>query len=329
MKISVIVPVYNVENYLQTCVDSIISSTYTDLEVILVDDGSTDTSGHICDEAAAHDQRVKVLHIDNGGVANARNLGVKQASGEFITFVDADDVISPAMLRLLLEAIELGDHCDFSMARAASFQDGSGPQLDMVMDAPLVTTVCSQEQYMGHLFRDNRFGYPVVWAKLFRRDFIDKVTFKDIAAEDIEWMTRLCVKMNQAVIVERRLYGYRVRPESITHDNDSVNATIVSRLNTYMTCLNDIPQELSMYRSWCLLYTYKMMLNTRHNARDTRFQQEVMSISSSIYDQTIDELKYSQLNWLVKACLQSFYHQPWLYAIIYSVYAKLYSLTHR
>lgn len=91
MLISVIVPVYNVENYLCKCVDSIINQTYNNLEIILVDDGSTDGSASICDEYVLKDSRVKVIHKENGGVSSARNIGIAEASGEYICFVDSDD----------------------------------------------------------------------------------------------------------------------------------------------------------------------------------------------------------------------------------------------
>ena len=92
--ISVIVPVYNVEKYLEACIDSILQQTYEKIEIILVDDGSTDSCGKICDEYASKDSRLKVLHKGNGGLSSARNAGIKVATGEWITFIDSDDYIS-------------------------------------------------------------------------------------------------------------------------------------------------------------------------------------------------------------------------------------------
>lgn len=110
--ISVIVPVYNVEKYLNRCIDSIINQTYTDLEIILVDDGSTDSSGSICDEYAQKDERIKVIHKENGGLSDARNTGVAAATGDYVSFIDSDDYIEPDMMELLITTI--GD-CDMSM----------------------------------------------------------------------------------------------------------------------------------------------------------------------------------------------------------------------
>ena len=102
MKISVIVPVYNTEKYLNKCLDSILAQTFTDFELLLIDDGSTDNSGKICDEYAAKDNRVKVFHKENGGVSRARNLGLDNASGEYLSFIDSDDYIRPEMYAELL-----------------------------------------------------------------------------------------------------------------------------------------------------------------------------------------------------------------------------------
>lgn len=106
MKLSIIVPVYNVEPYLRRCVDSILNQTFSDFELILVDDGSPDSCGAICDDYAARDRRIKVIHKANGGVSYARNEGLDIAQGEYIGFVDSDDYIHPKMYEILVGVIE-------------------------------------------------------------------------------------------------------------------------------------------------------------------------------------------------------------------------------
>ncbi len=101
-QISIIVPVYNIEKYFHRCVDSILSQTFTDFELLLINDGSNDNSGAICDEYAAKDARIRVFHKENGGVSSARNLGLDNAKGEWITFVDSDDYVKPDYLSNLL-----------------------------------------------------------------------------------------------------------------------------------------------------------------------------------------------------------------------------------
>ena len=103
--ISVIVPVYNIENYLERCVNSIREQTYNNLEILLVDDGSTDSSGALCDRFAEADERIRVFHKENGGSSSARNLGIAEAKGEYLGFVDSDDYISANMYELLVGAL--------------------------------------------------------------------------------------------------------------------------------------------------------------------------------------------------------------------------------
>jgi glycosyltransferase involved in cell wall biosynthesis len=112
-KVSIIVPVYNAEKYLQECVESVLGQTLSDIELILVDDGSTDSSPTLCDQYAAQDRRVKVIHKPNGRAASARNAGLRVASGEYVAFVDADDWISPDMYEKMLQTNADVTLCDY------------------------------------------------------------------------------------------------------------------------------------------------------------------------------------------------------------------------
>lgn len=124
--ISVVVPVYNVKPYLSECVYSILNQKYSNLELILVDDGSTDGSGTMCDELSETDKRIKVLHIENGGPSAARNAGVKAAKGDYISFVDSDDIVSEDYLKILYENAVAFD-ADVSMCRYVTFKNGEAP----------------------------------------------------------------------------------------------------------------------------------------------------------------------------------------------------------
>lgn len=125
-KISVIVPVYNVEKYLRRCIDSILAQTFTDFELLLIDDGSKDSSGEICDEYARNDERVRVFHKENGGVSSARNLGLDNAKGEWVSFVDADDIIYSNNLDILFEVARNNPTINFVIGNY--FYKTSNPQ---------------------------------------------------------------------------------------------------------------------------------------------------------------------------------------------------------
>ena len=122
-KISVIVPVYKVEPYLDRCVESIVNQTYRDLEIILVDDGSPDACPAMCDAWAARDERIRVIHTSNGGAARARNLGLMQARGDYIGFADSDDILHPEMYQKLLHALEETES-DIAECSYTVFQNG-------------------------------------------------------------------------------------------------------------------------------------------------------------------------------------------------------------
>lgn len=153
-KISVIVPVYNSENYLHHCIDSVLAQTFTKFELLLIDDGSKDCSGAICDEYAAKDSRVKVFHKENGGVSSAREIGVWHSSGEFVFFLDSDDAILP-------DAFE-------SMLTFAT--DG----IDMVVFDSCCNMVCTPIEYAKRLLC---FQDWVVWGKLYKRSLFDNCIF--------------------------------------------------------------------------------------------------------------------------------------------------------
>ena len=126
--ISIIVPVYNVEAYLAKCVDSILAQTYTNLEIILVNDGSSDGCGRICDEYAKQDKRIKVIHKQNGGLSDARNVAIDVATGEFITFIDSDDYVTDDYIMTLYSLIEKYE-CKVSIALYNTFVEGSKPKV--------------------------------------------------------------------------------------------------------------------------------------------------------------------------------------------------------
>ena len=141
-KISVIVPVYKVEAVLKKCLDSIITQTYENLEIILVDDGSPDISGKICDEYSKRDSRVKVIHKKNAGVAAARNSGLKVATGEYCTFVDSDDYVSPNIYQILLNSI-VSSKSDVAICNIEYFDDNNIP---IYKESPLKDEILTRNQ---------------------------------------------------------------------------------------------------------------------------------------------------------------------------------------
>ena len=162
--ISVIVPVYNVENYLDRCIASIVSQSYKELEIILVDDGSSDSSGSICDEWAKKDNRILVLHQNNAGVSSARNAALRIAKGDFIAFVDSDDYIDKNMYSLLLSSAD--NETDICVC---GFNTVSDNKITSVSDSSSKTlrSADAVREFIG-----NRAGGLIMGNKLFRRDLV-------------------------------------------------------------------------------------------------------------------------------------------------------------
>ena len=196
MTISIIIPVYNTEEYLPFCLDSILSQSFKDFEVLLVDDGSKDGSGALCDAYATKDSRVRVLHKENGGVSSARNLALEQAQGDWICFVDSDDRLVQDGLKVLAEGIS--DQVDLVMA---GYIEAVLP-LEVSVPLPGEWRVMSRNEAMVSMFNrpDARFeGY--VFAKLFRRNLILKANLGFDPAISIKEDTLFVVHFRMSTVV--------------------------------------------------------------------------------------------------------------------------------
>lgn len=218
--ISVIVPVYKVEKYLRDCVDSILSQTYTDFELILVDDGSPDICGEICDEYAAQDPRVRVIHQENQGLSGARNAGIDAARGDYLTFIDSDDMVSPEYISVLLQALEDAD-ADLSVCRTFGFIDGEDPKAERKEITSQIVVSGTDACIMLY---DGRAEIPVnAWGKLFRTAVIGELRFPlGRLHEDQAFTPLVCYRAKKVSSVDADLYYYRGRDDSITRDRFTV-----------------------------------------------------------------------------------------------------------
>lgn len=240
--ISIIIPVYNVENYLERAVNSVINQTYTNLEIILIDDGSKDNSGLICEEVAKRDKRIKVMHQENSGLSVARNVGIKNATGKYIGFVDSDDLISNKMYEVLYSAI-IDNNSKISMCNYIPFYKDS-PQFDEFYKCE----VMSSDEALKELMIDKKVR-NFACNKLFDIELFSNIEFPaGKRFEDIGTTFKLFLKVENLVYVDMRLYGYFVRADSIT-GNYNTNATLdfIEMINyRYDYLMKDRP-DLSVY----------------------------------------------------------------------------------
>lgn len=222
MKISVIIPVYNVEKYLHECVDSVLAQSYQNFEIILVDDGSSDCSPAICDAYAEKDHRILVIHKENGGQSDARNCGIGHASGDYLVFMDSDDFWDDqeALERLVQRAKKSGaDVINYSYKKYYETSGQKVPQFDQVPPMDLKLTKKSEQKE----FLCSNFLYIASPCnKMIRRNIFKKGMMfeKGKSSEDIEWCARLLCVADSMDFVCENFYCYRQREGSITHTID-------------------------------------------------------------------------------------------------------------
>ncbi len=209
--ISVIIPVYRVEEYLRRCVDSVLAQTYRETEIILVDDGSPDGCPAICDSYAARDRRVCVIHQENQGLSGARNSGIEKAEGQYLAFVDSDDYLDPEFLEELYRACKETDSdmsvCPWEYVRGEAIsKKGSGK-----------TEVYTGRQMMEKLCEPDGACFVVAWNKLYRRELFEGIRYPVGRIHEDEATTyKIYDRITRAAYVDRPLYGYFVTPSSIT-----------------------------------------------------------------------------------------------------------------
>lgn len=211
--VSVIIPVYNVESYLKECLNSVLAQTYTDLQIIVVDDGSTDESGMICDGFAAKDSRIQVVHQENLGLSSARNRGIELATGEYISFVDSDDYLLPEYIETLYKLC-----CDYNADMAAgSYYTLKNGRLTKAASR----TAAEPELYTGSQKMDaylrKKTVFTAAWGKLYAAGLLREIRFPPGKLFEDVYTTYLFVHAAARIILTQTpLYIYRTRPESIT-----------------------------------------------------------------------------------------------------------------
>lgn len=225
--ISVIVPVYNVAEYLPECVDSIISQTYTNLEIILVDDGSTDDCPRICDAYASKDSRIRVIHKENGGLSDARNAGLDICTGEWIGFVDSDDFIAPNMYQQLYKAA-VSQNADIAVCQSVRYENGNFINSNKDKKKEVLH---SKSEMINCMFCGG--GQTIsVCLKLYKADVFVDIRFpKGLTNEDAFIILDVLDKSSCMAIIPEALYFYRIRSASITNAkkwNENIFDTVLA-----------------------------------------------------------------------------------------------------
>ncbi|MGK8865806.1 glycosyltransferase family 2 protein [Streptococcus oralis] len=310
-KISVIVPVYNVEAYLERCVESILQQTYTHFELILINDGSTDSSGQICDHLASQYENIKVYHIENAGVSNARNMGIQLATGSWVTFIDSDDFVTQDYLAILASAVE-GVNVGFAIAPLHHIKNG------IVTDLPShsgKTELWSTEETMKELLMTTRTSFFPV-AKLFKRDLLadEKFNTNYHLAEDALFLTELLLKTRcSCVFIDKPVYYYDHREGSAT---TSVNRHVFDTIEVYQQIIAQVSQafpnlkyELINRECWSYITVYDKIIFTSRE----EYQKEKAELRNWIVQHRHEIWKDAYFTTFRKVAILSLVISPWLY----------------
>ena len=201
--VSIIVPVHNVEQYVFACLESLSAQSYTDIEVIMVDDGSTDSSGKICDGFAKKDGRFHVIHTAANGPGSARNTGLEVARGEWISFMDSDDIVHPDYIKYLLYAAKTAE-TDIVLCKYCEFFDSAKPQFEEIV--PVIEII--QSAFAIKELLSGSIHFMVVWAKLFSKRILKDFRFKTMMVEDTDFMARMYPRVVQIACLNSVLYYY-------------------------------------------------------------------------------------------------------------------------
>lgn len=254
-KISVIVPVYGVEKYINKCVASICAQTYRNLEILLVDDGSEDESGQICDEWAKKDNRIKVFHTSNGGQSRARNIGIQHASGEYIGFVDGDDWIDSSMYEKML-TVMLGNRAEIV---ECNFNGRKSPEPDRMEEyAQIVLT--GHEAIERQLNQQIHSRYPStsLWSKLFKAELIQDLRLPEGKIhEEYAFLCQAFLRCGKYVYCNEKLYMRTLREDSTTAE--AFSARSLDKLEVFRE-RNDILKKAQEHDLYALSRAWEMEL---------------------------------------------------------------------
>jgi len=325
-KISVIVPVYKVEPYLRQCLDSIVGQTYKNLQIILVDDGSPDKCGAICDEYAAKDKRITVVHRENKGVSVARNAGLALADGEYIGWVDSDDWIEPDMYAYLLDNLQRYGADIAVCGRLECYKDRTNFKGWQNIE------ILNKEQAMEKLLQSDTMN-NLLWDKLWRKELFAGVTFPEGRTfEDIAVMHRLFAKANRVVCLPEAKYNYRQWLGGIVS-----NTTLDNRINYYLAAKERYAEMVAEWSQFepllqmqCVSAAVGIWCSYLRNPpkERARFHAEILDIAVFCKEHYKQTLQYSNMGFIGRAVLRlTPYAKWWAFALAW-FWGGLYRLRH-
>ena len=330
MNISVIIPIYKVEEYLPKCIESIINQKYKNLEIILVDDGSPDNCPKICDEYAKKDSRIKVIHKENEGLIEARKSGVRESTGEYIAFVDGDDYISPKMYSMVADAIE-----EFSPDMVMTEFFWSLEHKDIPCERTLFNDYYNRDEIEDEIIPSMLFSgkfyqfgiFPNCWTKIVKRELLINnimgVDSRVRMGEDASFTYGCILDSESIAVVKEPLYYYRVIDSSMSKAYDSSlysiwNIAYESILKKAESSNIDLSYQLRYY----LLYMMNILVRNEANRSNSKRKSKTLEAIKTLFNPTyIEEIKKIDLSLLpihTKVLCKIIQHKSALLIYLYS-----------
>ena len=223
--VSIIIPIYNVEKYLEQCIKSLINQTYRNLEIILINDGSTDKSTKICEKYKNQDNRIVFINKKNGGSASAKNEGLKIAKGDYITFVDSDDFIEPDMIEYMVNTIKKYNSDIIQCSFTNLYKNTERFKQDKIVEQKI-----SSKDFLELFLK--KWDSSLFWNKLFKREVIENVFFKEGRCIDDEFFTYKCVINSKSIVTSNKIvYNYRMRKSGVMKSESSQKQILKDRVD--------------------------------------------------------------------------------------------------
>lgn len=289
--VSIIVPVYNISAYLPRCISSILKQDYSNIEVILVDDGSTDTSPEICDSWEKKDNRIKVIHKKNGGLSDARNAGIKRASGVYLVFVDGDDFIESDMISYLKK---YSSQQSISVCRYTNNEsyiekiNGNLNAIPQCLSYKEAVKFYFQDESYKFLYNRQLIYGSFMWNKLFPRIFFKNISFPvGSNYEDIAIILRLYSQADQVIFLSQKKYHYIEREDSIINKKNVVRKDYLIALDKQRKQLQEFGLYDDVKKEYITIYTYvllQMMQEIRLCRNEDQYKNEFHQYCDAIRD---------------------------------------------
>ena len=329
--ISVIIPTYNSKDYISRAIESIISQSYKHLEIIIIDDGSNDGTAKICDEYASRDSRIRVIHQKNGGVSEARNVGLHNVTGEYVSFIDSDDWIHPQYFELLFRTIIETD-CDMAMCYYRKIWiDDFSPDMTPINLQQSYKSISSTKMIDGMLAipidtsRSSPIPYEFIWAKLYKRDILKDLYYQNIWAEDVEYNSRVYFRTAAIALVPQYLYIWLQSHQSLhrSYASEGFDGYLKGNLAVF----DNIPPSYGYERGKALKRLMLCVLASRHNVVEYKYfepsKDSVIKLIKEIIGKKLKEFCSScYISLGFKMGILVFYYIPVTYKIFRWIVAK-------